>query len=410
MSKVVIVDSIPGSGKTSAAINFMNQSVDDFGDGRNFIFITPYLDEVERVKKSCTNRKFYEPQFQTVHGETYTKFDSLHSLLADEKCIASTHALFKRANDETRELIHNGNYILVLDEMMDVVEQLEVRKHDIDLLLNNEVIYVDTNGFVHWNDEMKEYDTRYNDIRDMALNHNLIYFRSNMFIWTFPVDVFQSFSEVYILTHNYRGQIQSAYYDLFNIDYDIYHADKINGEFMFVPGPSDEAPIRENLRSLINIYEGKLNNIGDADYSLSKSWYEKRSTATIGQLKKNVYNYFRNIVKSKSDDAMWTTFADFKVKLKGSGYSRGFVSCTARATNKYRDKTNLAYAVNRYVNPMISGFFHDKGIHIDEDAFYLSELIQWLFRSAIRDGKPVNLFIPSKRGRELLRKWLENNV
>lgn len=404
----VVVDSMPGSGKTSAAINLMNSDVDIYGEGNNYIFITPYLSEVERVKRSCTNRKFYEPKFQSVHGEVYTKFDSLHSLLADGKCITSTHALFKRANEETCELIHAGNYTLILDEMMDVVEQLEVRKHDIDLLMNNHIISVDSDGFVHWNDEMKEYDTRYNDIRDMALNHTLVYFRDNMFIWTFPVEVFRAFSQVYILTHNYTGQIQSAYYSLFNIEYEVYHAEMVNGEYAFVHGQMDESESRAQLKQLINIYDGNLNNIGDADYSLSKSWYDKRSAVPIGQLKKNVYNYFHNITNSKSEEAMWTTFIRHRDRLKGLGFSRAFIPCTSRATNEYRDRTNLAYTVNRYINPNIYGFFHEKGITIDEDAFFLCELIQWLFRSAIRDGKPVNLYIPSKRGRKLLQKWLDN--
>ncbi|MEG2045187.1 MAG: hypothetical protein RR088_04280, partial [Clostridia bacterium] len=84
----------------------------------------------------------------------------------------------------------------------------------------------------------------------------------------------------------------------------------------------------------------------------------------------------------------------------------GFVACTARATNDYRHKTNCAYLLNRFLNPMEAGFFIDKGIDIDEDGWSLSELIQWLFRSAIRDGKEIKLYIPSKRMRELLVDWL----
>jgi hypothetical protein len=409
MTTIKVVDSIMGSGKTSAAINMMNNDIDDYGEGNNYIFITPYLSEVERVKRSCT-RKFYEPKFQTIHGEVYTKFDSLHSLLADGKCIASTHALFKRANEETRALIHGGNYILILDEVMDVIEQLEIKKDDIDLLFKQGLISVDADGFVHWNEEKKDYDTRYNDIRDMALNRTLIYYRDKILIWSFPADIFRSFQQVYILTYNFKSQIQRYYYDMFNIDYELYHAALEDGSYVFKPGLVDESDIRARIKQLINIYEGKLNAIGDEDYSLSKTWYDKRSKSSLQQLKNNISNYFKHITKSKSHEAMWTTFLSYKNKLKGEGYTKGFVPCTARATNDYRDRFNLAYTVNRYVNPIIYGFFHDKGITIDQDAYFIAELLQWLFRSAIRDDKPINLYIPSKRARTLLIKWLEGEL
>ena len=48
-----IVDSIMGSGKTSAMINMINAS----GDDRRFLYITPYLAETQRIIESCKNRK-----------------------------------------------------------------------------------------------------------------------------------------------------------------------------------------------------------------------------------------------------------------------------------------------------------------------------------------------------------------
>ena len=44
--------------------------------------------------------------------------------------------------------------------------------------------------------------------------------------------------------------------------------------------------------------------------------------------------------------------------------------------------------------------------NIEENKYALSYLIQWLFRSAIRDDKPINIYIPSRRMRELLISWL----
>ena len=78
-----------------------------------------------------------------------------------------------------------------------------------------------------------------------------------------------------------------------------------------------------------------------------------------------------------------------------------------RATNDFRQKQDLAYLINVYYNPIIKNFFVDRGGDIDESKYALSELIQWIFRSGIRDGKPINLYIPSSRMRGLLEEWLE---
>ena len=86
MTTIKVVDSIMGSGKTSAAINLMNNDTEN-----NYIFITPYLTEVERIKTSCTNRKFYEPKIYSKHGETFYKIDSLHNLLINNKNITTSH-------------------------------------------------------------------------------------------------------------------------------------------------------------------------------------------------------------------------------------------------------------------------------------------------------------------------------
>jgi hypothetical protein len=77
-----------------------------------------------------------------------------------------------------------------------------------------------------------------------------------------------------------------------------------------------------------------------------------------------------------------------------------------RASNDYKDRTVLAYLCNRYVNPVTANFFVLNEIPIDQDMYALSEMLQWIWRSAIRDGKPIKIYIPSKRMRNLLINWL----
>ncbi|PWT21895.1 hypothetical protein N1207_11545 [Bacillus subtilis] len=403
MERVKVIDSIMGSGKTSAAIDMINNS----GTDENFIFITPYLDEVDRIKKSISSKQIYEPKVKKKGDKTQYKFESFHELLSQNKNIVATHNLFKNANDETKELILSGNYTLILDEVMEVVEQLRVKKHDLTTLFESKLIYVE-GGFVKWNEEKKDYETRYDDIRDMALNNNLMYFKDNILIWNFPADIFKLFKEVYILTYMFDAQIQRYYYDINNIKYQKYVSEFIDGQYRFTKHNTEyESILKAQLRNKIKIYEGNLNTVGQLDYSLSSNWYKNKSPYTIKKVKNNVFNYFNNIVKSSSDEAMWTTYSEHKNKIKGNGYTKGFVSCNARATNDFKHKKHLVYTINRYVNTVLYNYFKEKyQITIDQDAFALSELVQWIWRSAIRDGEEITVYIPSLRMRKLLIKWL----
>ncbi|KXJ35286.1 hypothetical protein AX282_06060 [Bacillus spizizenii] len=403
MNIVKVVDSIMGSGKTTAAINHMNNANPE----DNFIFVTPYLNEVERIKKSVTNRQMYEPKVRTKGDKTQYKFESLHELLSQNKNIVATHNLFKNANDETKELILSGNYTLILDEVMEVVEQLQVKTHDLTTLFDSNLIYVE-DGIVKWNEDKRDYETRYNDIRDMALNNNLVYFKDSILIWNFPAEVFKLFKEVYILTYMFDAQIQRYYYDVNDIAYEKYVSSYVDGEYRFTQYNKDfENNVKEMIRNKIKIYEGNLNAVGQLDYSLSSTWYKDKSPYTIKKVKNNVFNYFNNIVKSSSEEAMWTTYSEHKNKIKGNGYTKGFVSCNARATNEFKHKKHLAYTINRYVNTILYSYFKNKyNITIDQDLFALSELVQWIWRSGIRDGKEITLFIPSLRMRKLLLEWL----
>ena len=106
---------------------------------------------------------------------------------------------------------------------------------------------------------------------------------------------------------------------------------------------------------------------------------------------------------------MWTTFKKYSPMLKGKGYTRGFVSHNAKATNEYRECHSLAYCLNRFLDPDIARYFQEMGLESRENLYSLSELVQWIFRSRIREGQPINVYIPSKRMRNLLKGWLEHS-
>lgn len=396
--EIKIIDSIMGSGKTSWAIQKMSNE-----DDKSYIYITPFLSEVERIKKMVANKTFYEPKNI---GEG--KLDSLHKLIIDGKNIASTHALFKMATEETIELLKANDYVLILDEVMEVVEPIKLKKNDLDMLFGNNVIRVDkeNNNLVIWNEDKLDWETQYDSLRRQCICKNVFMVNNTLLMWTFPVNVFNTFNEIYILTYLFDGQIQKYYYDIYNIDYEYYSVYNKDGKYYL--GDYIKDYDMGEIRSKINvIIDDKINLIGKTRTSLSKSWFERSNNKLlIEQLKKNMENYYKNKLNSKSKDNMWTTFKDFKGKLKGQRYTKGFVSLGCRATNDYCDKYNLSYCANIFIHPIIKQFFIDRGINVNEDEYALSELIQWIWRSRIRKGETINLYIPSSRMRELFINWL----
>lgn len=401
-TKIYIVDCIMGSGKSSAAINFINQSPPD----KKFLVITPYLDEIKRYKQMCGNKHhFKEPVY-----DGGTKLDNIRELLKQGENVVSTHSLFHRFDHELISNCETLGYTLIMDEVTDVVEEYPITNDDIINLLNNYCYLEESTGRVVWKEECQDYVGKFSDIKDMCNAGSVVLVRNHMLLWLFPIEVFNAFDEVYILTYMFKSQIQSYYYDYCNVGYQYLYVggDSINN-YCFTESSTHHN--KYDYSKLIHIlHHSKLNIIGKDKYALSKTWYVNNSkTAIMKQLKNNVLNFFHNIISCGSKDVLWCTFKDYKSQLSGKGYTKSFLPVNARATNLYKERTALSYLVNIYFNPMIKGFFQDHNVDVDEDGYALSEMLQWIWRSAIRDGKEIWVYIPSSRMRGLLQWWIDSN-
>lgn len=397
---IKICDSIMGSGKSCSAIRYMNEHDD------KFIYLTPYLDEVDRIKEQCSKKNFISPE-----NKGSGKLDNLHYLLGRKCNISSTHALFSYYTDCTTDLIREGEYTLILDEVFGVLEPVKINKADVKALFDAKLATLEEDGeHIKWIDD--EYDgTKFADIKAKAQSHNLIYYKGMMVFWTFPIDIFKSFKDVIVLTYLFDSQIQKYYYDMNHIEVQMIGIEKDDIGFKFGDKPYFPASVH-TLRDKIHISNHeKLNKMGDSEFALSSSWYQRnkkvKDRPLLVQLKNNLENYFINITDSSSESRMWTTFKEFEPSLKGKGYSKGFVSCNARATNRLRHKDTLVYCINVYFNPVLKNYFFDHGVKVKEDEYALSELVQWIWRSGIRENQEIWLYIPSKRMRDLLTNWLD---
>lgn len=154
----------------------------------------------------------------------------------------------------------------------------------------------------------------------------------------------------------------------------------------------------------------RMNNIGDSYHALSMSWFG-RDENNVEQLKNNVNNCINNIWRNApAGEKMWGTFNDCRCKISGKGYTRSFLRFNMKATNEYRNRHYMIYLVNLFMNVGEKTFYHKHGIEADDDMYALSIMVQWIWRSAIRDGDEIYLYIPSRRMRNLLENWIEETV
>jgi len=57
----------------------------------------------------------------------------------------------------------------------------------------------------------------------------------------------------------------------------------------------------------------------------------------------------------------------------------------------------------------VNAYLQDYGHPIDIEVFALSELLQWIWRSAIRNGQPISVCILSDKMLRLFETWLGGN-
>lgn len=419
-SHLYITDDFIVTHNTSYIIDYMNTHTEE-----TFIYISPYLSEVDRVINNCPMRYFEQPQhYDRKSNKVVSKYENILNILTDKLNVASTHALFKTFNEDVINILSKNKYTLVMDEVVDVVEQIKISKDDIKLLRNNKVIEVDENGRIHWIDD--DYIGEFSSYKNKIKNGEVYLHNEAAILWTFPVEIFKYFNKIIISTYLFRGQIQCYYYQMHNIQFKYKSVESYidNGETKFRLCDYRQHEDLNHIKKLINLYAGKLNDIGKptrrTKFPLSKSWYDKANKEKLMIIKNNTYNYFRHICKTTNSASLWTTFKDRspqdenetkpKTKVTPLGYKNSYVPCTMRATNEYKDRSSVAYLINRFENPIITSFLSKNGAEVNQDIFALSELIQFIWRSQIRDGKPINLYIPSERMRMLLIEWLNGNI
>ncbi len=431
---VTVIDAIMGAGKTHHAIGTMNRLYADaiYGDGVNpridppkWIYITPLLDEVTRVKDACPLLDFQEPSKETF-GTKSRHFDHL---IIQGRNVVTTHSLFPLLSAEGLKALAEHGYRLIIDEAVEAVAVYSnLSPRQLQFLQEAGMMSVAEDGLCRWEHDDKggKLETRFEDVKTLCKTGSLYLFEDHSLIWKLPREIMDVFKEITILTYMFEASTLCSFLKHEGVAYRVLGIQPSTAQIVPIEDVNEKL-IKDKIREKLKLYEGPRNRIGDHRKKGSRQGSQKFTKTYFDRSMKEedrravidaVATYIRHYAKVPGALVGWTTFKDFKGKLAGPRYSdeNCFISINARATNDYADRQCMIYLANRFPKPELLKYLAKHDVHMEVDLWALAELLQWLWRGCIRrcdrdDHSPnMHVFIPAERMRRLFTAWLESDT
>lgn len=161
-----------------------------------------------------------------------TKIENFTEILEERQSVAVTHSTFLNATPRTIDAMSSGKYTLILDEVLDVVQQFndtqivksnevqKMTKADMALLREKGLVRVDDNSLVQWIGNSYE-GGKFSEVERLAKLNRLYYVRDTLLVCVFPPEVFRVLDEVYVMTYRFESSMLRAYFELFDIPYEL---------------------------------------------------------------------------------------------------------------------------------------------------------------------------------------------
>lgn len=398
---VEVLDSIMGGGKTTGILQWIENNPNE-----KYIYVSPLLSEVQeggRIHEHLSRVTFEVPS--NFEGSKSTNF---LELLKEGSNIACTHSLYLLMKDEHFEAMENNEYIVIIDEEINVVGSFDkYSKQDLEWLLERgEVEVTEKDGMVSWVGNPVESGHKYYNMMKYCDSNSLYAtLRSDtMMVTQLPVKLFKCAKRVVILTYMFDNNVLDCFLRVKGFDIKVFDGVKANDVDM------------EEIRNLITLIPP---NEKIQKYSLSSSWYSAKATSNDLKV---VSDYIRSsCMKAKvlSDEVLWCVPKAYSEKTRSNakvvsprGYrvdsnkETCFLSANVRATNNYAHKKMMVHCYNRYCHVAVTAYLADYGHPVDNNVFALSEMLQWSWRGCIRNNEPMTLAIGSKRMYNLMEEWI----
>lgn len=401
---VTIVDQPCGYGKTTKMIQSLNAE-------ELFLVVVPLKSEVRRVLESTACLGFEEPIEEMTADRT--KKSALIQLVNKRKSIVTTHKLYS----EIGYLCALGlldEYHVIIDEVPEVVSPIATisKRSAEEFYLRAGYLSMDDNGLCSttpkWEEKKNDVsDTLNPKIMASAEGGNLYLTPQGTFIMAFPEMLFYRCSSLTVLTYKSEGSYFRKYMDKIGVKYDVLHS------------AEHEKLFREKARNLINFADASALKHINFTYTKQIAIQENSKICkTVCSALKNVrQRQFSGIpltdVMVTCAEKSWRdskAFKKGKLKLQGFAKNTGlgrvnWVANQTRGTNDYANCSHLIYLYDKHPTPPITQWLN-ASTKVFADAYALTELIQWVWRSRIRQSEPITLYLPSPRMKRLLQDWL----
>jgi hypothetical protein len=470
MAHIQIIDLPCGYGKSSMITA-------SFDKRKKYIAVVPYLSEVSRFKTDAKRHSDFILTEPNSSGSN--KSDHCEKLIRAGKSIACTHALFYRLGTlatqptgvvtgatfkpggvPTIEVEHLlADYNLIIDEVVNPfdVEQ-SVRRVDFEedylgLGLAEELPDGRIVPTALWDEKYEQRSRTFNSqLYEKAKSGGLYRLGKDLFVLTIPMELLLKPKSVTIYTYLSEGSLLLHFLRklrkerpgefTLTIDYlgkeeeaawreDVANAltvKSIRGleqqkwnhraQLKTIKKHAECASLGHELRQFKNseFYGVKLNTVMMT--CAREVWHANKSgeRPKAGRLAMHT-RMFGHPQKTEQYNPITQAYDD---KWTTTGVN--FVPNTTRGTNAHTGCTTAVYLYDQNPNPQLVTFLGIKqntgeARHFS-DAYALTELVQWLFRSAIRVGgvnrtarayeprRRVTLHMPSERMRNLLLNWL----
>lgn len=402
---VTCIDAVMGAGKTTMIIEKIKNNPTE-----KYIYVGVLISEMQRIQKSLPELKFKQPERDF---ENNTKKESLLSLLTNNENIVTSHSLLRQYDDDFKELLKD--YTIILDEELQVADSMPIKKGVRRELFDHNKIFIDDSGKVQWNEKDYPIEETYDEdiaIRQLAKSGSLYYSEGDFFIWVMPPSLFMNSKKVYVISYLIEGSLLHGYFEANNIKYEFDKSLKFR-----------EDKIRKKSKDLIEIVDikrfesdTKLRTIVSQPNAFGYNFLKNKISI---KYKKQITEALRNWLQTnniKSDRVISTTYKELshsgiQKNIQGMGirsYIKTWVYPKCRATNMYADKDVVIYGVNLFPNVGVEKYLNKvAGFSVNRSNYALANALQFIYRSAIRNDKPIKLIVPSVKIKNLIINWME---
>lgn len=434
--KINVVSAIMGAGKSSAIIQRINENPPTHR--RPVLIVLPYLKEVQRFIKEVTSVNLIEPDItKTTDPKTSkNKSEDLESMLEAGDSIVATHALFELMTPKAKRLI--AEYEIILDEVVGCIKPMnDIKPTTIIEMLRLKLILVDHKTKQisrNWAEAPEGYDssTEHNRVLQRCKIGTLYILGDNkMFVRELPADLFTIAKKYTILTFQFDHSELKYFFDIKGIKW-AYDTELVGREWQaniqvgmkdlitYVDHPTKTAPATKKLLS--------------GNTLMTKTWHEKLKPKVAVATK--IRNFYSNSLKGswnvKPEELLYTGPKDWcsedgksKAHLKLKSYrtftdadgnkQNCWVAFNTKGTNDFANRNFILFNYKLCPVPTVIRYFQQqterKGLEFDtkayQDAYALNHMIQFIWRSAIRNKKPIRLHIANPVMKLLFQEWVD---